>query len=191
MKTFVISFCVLSASVRLFAQGLVNFVNTPTTLVSVQANELNGPYSLMTGPAGSYYFGLFFGLPNNGNYTFTGIYATNTGVDGQFSGGVVAVPGWAAGVSKTFFVAGWDASMGHDFNPLWFFGSPTVFGASFIGSGAAGDGLSTPALNLFGPNTIQFGFRLNNSLVPEPSIAALLAVATAAILVRRIKRRNR
>jgi hypothetical protein len=169
----------------MMAQGLVNFANTPTTLVTAQAFQVNGPYSIMSGPPGSYYFGLFFGIPNNGSYTFTGIYATNTGVDGLFSGGTVAVPGWAAGTSQTYFVAGWSAFMGHSFNPMWFGGSVGDFGASINASGVAGNGSSIPTLNLFdgGGNTIMEGFELRNTLIPEPSTAALASLGAATLMI--------
>lgn len=187
MKIIAAVLIALSTSASLFAQGLVNFANTPTTLVSAQALQYNGAFSVMTGPPGTYYFELFLGTP--ANYTLTGLYATNTGVDGLFSGGTVSVPGWAAGASQTYFVAGWSSFMGHDFDPVWFHDSGGDFGA-IGGSGVAGDGISVPALNLFdgGGNTIMFGFQLRNTLVPEPSTAAIAGVGAGLMLLHRIRK---
>jgi hypothetical protein len=182
----------LFITISLRSQGLVNFANTPTTPVYAQALQYNGGFSLMSGPPGSYYFELFFGTPTFGGYTATGIYATNTGVDGLFSGGgPAAVPGWAAGASQTYWVGGWSAQMGHDFNPMWLQGSGGDFGGIGPGSGIAGDGNSIPVLNLFdgGGNTIMGGFDLRNTLIPEPSIAATTIVGAALILLCRKKKR--
>src|SRR5437868_988344 len=162
-KIFVTAF-VLLAAVSLLAQGLVNFADTPATLVYEQPLVYPPqPSQLISGPPGSWFFGLFLGSPQNS--TFTGLYATNTGVQGLFSGGIVAVPGWPAGVSRSYFVAGWDTSMGHDFNPLWLVSRIFVggdFGVSPVGSGAAGNGSDIPTLNLFdgGGNTLTVGMEL-------------------------------
>lgn len=146
----------------------------------------------MSGPPGSFYFGLFLGAPNPGSYTFTGLYATNTGVNGLFNGGVVAVPGWAPGTTQTYFVAGWNA--GHDFQPIWLdgMGISGVFGEEGYGSGVAGNGSSVPTLNLFdgGGNTLQIGFRLRNNLVPEPSTYAIAALGAGLILFSRMQERR-
>jgi hypothetical protein len=178
------------AATALYAQGLVNFANTPNTLVSVEPLVYPPqPYTIMSGPPGSYYFGLFLGAPNPGSYTFTGIYATNAGVNGLFSGGVVAVPGWAPGTSHLYFVAGWDAASGHDFQPVWLTGlGVSSFGVSLVGTGTAGDGASISTLNLFdGGSTIQGGLQLGNNLVPEPSTVALAIVGATVLMVCRRK----
>jgi hypothetical protein len=193
MKTLVISFCALFTSITVFAQGLVNFANTPSTAVYVEPGVFPPqPYTIMSGPPGAYYFELFLGTPLDGKYTSTGLFATNTGVDGLFSGGTVAVPGWGAGTSKTYYVLGWDAGMGHDFNPRWVNGSAGDFGSSTVGTGVAGDGSSIPVLNLFdgGGNTITVGFQLSNTLVPEPSITAITVLGAGLILLQRTRDRK-
>jgi hypothetical protein len=192
MKIITLGLIALSTSASLFAQGLVNFANTPPTPVYTQDYNGSSTFSLMSAPPGSFSFGLFLGLPNQ-NWFFTGIYATNTSVDGLFSGGAVAVPGWAPGATTNYFVAGW--SGGPSFDPGWIRGnaSPPWFGTSGIGTGVAGNGTSVPALNLFdgGPGTIQIGFNLYNHLVPEPSPTALGGVWMGLILFRRIRRSYR
>lgn len=191
MKVIVTALIVLSTSTWLSAQGLVNFANTPSTLVSTQVYN-GGPSTVMSAPPGTFSFGLFLGLPNQ-TWFFTGLYATNTGVDGLFSGGVVAVPGWAAGISTNYFVAGW--SGGPSFEEMWLNGGglPGFFGVSGIGTGVAGDGSSVPTLNLFngGPGTLQTGLELDANAVPEPSTFALAAVGVGFLLLNRIRRSHR
>jgi hypothetical protein len=188
VKKHLITLSLSLAATTTFTQGLVNFANTPTTLVSISPLVYPPkPASIMSGPPGSYYFGLF--LLNSKNYTFTGIYATNTGINGLFSGGTVAVPGWAPGTSQEYFVAGWSAAfMGHDFRPIWLTGSQILgnFGMSPGAFGIAGNASSIPTLNLFEGSGIPFGFELYNNLVPEPATAvlAMLGAATVAILRR-------
>ena len=190
-KNVIVAIFLLSSTAPMFAQGLVNFANTPTSPVYAQAVQPGGSFSIMSGPSGSYYFGLFLGTFQSP--TFTGIYATNTGADGLFSGGVAAVPGWSAGTSTNYFVAGWSGGMGHDFNPIWLLG-PTFrggdFGVAALGTGTAGNGSTIPILNLFdgGPGTLTGIFLLSNSLVPEPSSTALAALGAGVILFHKIRR---
>jgi hypothetical protein len=179
------------AAVTTSAQGFVNFANTPSTLISAPNYSL-GVVLPMSGPPGSYYFGLFLGQTWPGTPTFTGIYATNTGVDGLFSGGVVAVPGWAAGAFTNFFVAGWSGDKGHDFQTEWLHdGSYYVAdGRSSVGIGIAGNGTTIPPLELFRPQGFLYGFGVY-PLAPEPSTAAITTVGAAIVLIARRCRKLR
>jgi hypothetical protein len=156
------------------AQGLVNFQNTSSTLVSTGANG-----QLMNGSLESYYFALLLDAaaltngndPNNPrNYTFSGVYATNSSTPGRFSGGAsVAVPGWQPGGPMYYEIAGWSADLGHDFNAAWLAGNfplggpNAVFGIS--GLGTSWSGTNTP-LDLFEPGNgfdlIGAGFTLSS-----------------------------
>ena len=132
---FVTSLVALSASVSLRAQGLVNFANTTTTPVYVQHTYPDTSSSIISSgdSLAPYYFGLFLGQP--GSLYFTGLYATNTGINGLFSGGVVAVPGWAPGTSTNYIVFGWSGQ--HDLSPQWFGGiHPFIFGHDGPANGA-------------------------------------------------------
>jgi hypothetical protein len=195
MKGLIVAVLLLNATASLIAQGLVNFFNDANNSVYAQALQLNGAVSIMSGPRDSFYFGLF--LISSNTYTFTGLYATNTGVDGMFSGGTVAVPWWAAGTAMKYFVAGWSRDyMGHDFQQRWLGGGATGdFGYVFSdGTAVAGNGSTIPTLNLFngGPGTIHAGneFVLRNFFVPEPSAAALTALGAGMSLLYRKKRNN-
>jgi hypothetical protein len=178
----------LSVRPAILAQGLVNFYNDATTPVYTQL--IGGPTSIMSGPRDSFYFGLLIGDPLNGvNWTFTGLYGTNTGVNGLFSGGTVAVPGWLAGTTTNFLVAGWSSDLGHDYDPFLLLTGRGYFG-TVNGFGVAGNESTVPTLNLFNgdPGTISGnGFVLLTS-VPEPSSASLIAVGAGMWLLLRRKR---
>jgi hypothetical protein len=186
MKKQIASLCIILVVSAGFAQGLVNFYNTPTTLVSYQAPGT----PLIQGPPGAYYFGLLI-YPNGfgGDLIFSGVYGTNTGTPGMFNGGAgVAVPGWAAGETLAYDVYGWSANMGHDWNPQWLTGflpPNAFFGGSGAGTGVAGGTSSNgtfPTLDLFGGDNAAGGFRLSGTAVPEPSTAALIVIG-AGVLV--------
>jgi hypothetical protein len=134
-----ISFVVAAAC----GQGTVVFVNSPTTLVSAGTA---GQYALISGLPGSYYFGLLIapsGASAVSQFTFTDVYATNTATPGRIgpSSYTPWVPGWPIGVTMSFLVAGWSASLGHDWNQQWMngnFGGVGYFGLSGIGIGFPG-----------------------------------------------------
>lgn len=149
------------------AQGLVSFMNTDSTLI------MGGPpgnATAITGPVGSYYFGLFtapVGTTDRYAFVFTGIYATNSIVPGRISGGVVAVPGWPAGEARAFMIYGWPASDGPMWNNAWLSLPPGgAMGWSAMATGVAGGtdahGESLPVLHLFGGTAISSGFNLDD-----------------------------
>ena len=96
MKEIFLALSLVTAVPAVFAQGTVIFANTQTTLVS------SGPAGLalpISGPPGSYYFGLLIapvGTLAASQFAFTGVYATNSAVAGRIlpSGYSPAVPGW-------------------------------------------------------------------------------------------------
>ena len=147
------------------AQGLVNFINTPTSLISV--SSLDGTTAI-SGARGSYYFALLTaesGTTQLNVFQFSGLYATNQNVAGRIYGGMgVAVPGWLPGTARSFLVFGWPATEGPVFNPAWLNGVLLPeFGISMIGTGIAGGldpntGEMAPPLPVFGSSTINFGF---------------------------------
>jgi hypothetical protein len=125
-----------------FAQGLVTFANDPTTLISITPQ--GGSYAPFPArPVGSYYFGLLISTTAAGPFTFTGVYATNTTDAGRFGPAAYTptVPGWGPGEIMFYEVAGWSASLGMAFNPVWLTFTPSFppgfFGVSAIASGVA------------------------------------------------------
>lgn len=199
MKKLALTLCLTAIASATFAQGLVKFANTSTTLVSA-----NGT-TIPSGIAGSYYFGLFTaatGTTDPFAFTFTGTYASNT-VAGRLQGGPnlgIGVTGWLAGETKSYFVAGWSATMGHDYKPLWLDellkqapGDSGLFGISGIGTTTAGGtdagGTPWPTPSLFGTAPlISGGFNLTPIPVPEPATMALAGLGAAALLI--FRRRN-
>jgi len=136
------------------AQGLVQFANTSSTLIS-------DGLDLISGPPGSYYFGLLIAPPGTTDpraFTFTGLYATNTSTPGRLQGGSflgVPVPGWEPGTLKSFMVCGWRAIWGHDWNPQ-FLNSPDGSGFAFssIATAAAGSTNPAMAMHIFSSSTL-------------------------------------
>jgi len=176
----------LSVSASL-AQGTVNFFNTATTLVS---NGIGGhPIGYLHPSVGAWFFGLLIaptGTTNPLQFSFANVYATNLSLAGRFFGGSgVMVPEWPAGTSESFMVAGWSASLGHDWNQAWLRGDFAIdgwFGLSPVSTSLPG--------NLFGGATgIQTGWAVwPIGAVPEPSSGVLgLVGAVTLVLFRRLK----
>ena len=184
MKRTSVTILSLLAVSSSLAQGTVNFFNTDTTLVS---NGIGGdPGHFLPG---SFYFGLLIapaGTTNPLQFSFASVYATNLAIEGRYFGGSgVVVPGWPTGTSESFMVAGWSASLGHDWNQGWLsgnFAGVGEFGLSPIGTSLPG--------NLFGGATgIQTGWAVwRVGAVPEPSSTVLGIVGLATlVLFRRLK----
>jgi len=108
----------------------------------------------------------------------------------------VPVAGWLPGEMRAFEVAGWSASLGHEWNPDWLMNRPDYgFGLSSIGVGFAGgtdsNGSPLPPLVTFGVSpSITTGFLI---VIPEPSAIALTVLSIAGWLGfrRRLPQRTR
>jgi hypothetical protein len=199
MKTFVAVFCLVASLTCAPAQGLVNFYNNSSTLVSVTVNGI----SLIDGARQSWFFGLLTSPVGANTFTFAGIYATNIGVAGSaglFNGGAgVSVNGWAPGTARDFEVIGWSVMGGVVFNPSWltepsggYVGETIYWGFSAIGTGVAGGVTSSgtlPSLDIFGGTGIQTGFTIEYAtLVPEPSSLSLATLGATSVLLFRRRR---
>lgn len=181
-------------------QGLVDFSSGLATQNKITTNSvLLGPSTgLISGPVGSYYFALFVAPstittlngpfdPTLSGFTFTGAIGTNT-IAGVFSGGAVAVPGYASGTTASFTIVGWSANYGTTWpeaiaainaDEFGFWGNSGV-AQVMLGGGVA------PAGEIFGTGAGQIqGFSLNPGPIPEPATFALAGLGTAAILLFR------
>ena len=194
MKKLAAILCLSALTTGAFAQGLVNFFNSATTLSSATINGTSSAAANSRAPGGAWYYGLLIGSGNNANaFTFTGNYATNLAVAGRFTGGAnVAAGGWGAGISTNYAVAIWSASLGHDFQTAWLsgtFNGQGNFGLSAVATGIAGGAgqPASPSYNLFGGATgIQSGFNANVvGTVPEPTSMALAGLGAAALMIFR------
>ena len=193
MKKLAAILCLTAMATGAFAQGVVIFNNNPATLVSSGVTASTA--TAISGPAGSYYFGLLTSPTGGaGTWTFSNLFATNSAAAaGRFIGGTVPVPGWAPGTTQSYQVAGWSSSLGHTWNPAWLASQPAggQFGVSAIASGVAGGttagGQSFPTLPLFGGTGIGTGFALTGTtgVVPEPTSMALAGLGAAALLIFR------
>jgi len=186
MKKLAVILCLGALTTGAFAQGLVNFFNNPTTLIS--AGQVGNAQVLAAGNPGAYYFGLLTAPVGSSTFTFAGAYGTNQSPAGRFTGGNgVAVTGWGAGVTMQYEIAGWSASLGATFNPAWLTQAPDGFGLSAVGTGAAGGATSAgvlPNYNLFGGTGLTSGFTIVTT-VPEPTSMALAGLGAAALLIFR------
>jgi hypothetical protein len=190
MKKLAAILCLSALTTGAFAQGLVNFFNSSSTLSSA---TINGQTAATSGAAGSWFYGLLIapaGTTDPKAFSFSGAYATNLPVAGRFTGGAnVAVTGWAAGASMSYEVAVWSSSLGATFQNSWLTTGPTGqgnFGLSPIATGVSGGAgqPASPAYNLFGGATgIQSGF--NALPVPEPTSMALAGLGAAALMIFR------
>jgi hypothetical protein len=190
MKKLAAILCLSALSTGAFAQGLVNFFNSATTLVSSGATA--GSATAIPGVAGQFYFELLTSPVGANTFTAAGVLGTNQAVAGRFTGGAnIQVAGWAAGTARDFEVAGWSSDLGAAFNPSWLTAHPATgfFGISALGTGQSGgfNGTGTlPNLNIFGgASGVQAGFALTGAPIPEPSSMALAGLGAAALLIFR------
>src|SRR5712664_989250 len=129
LKTINAIFCVGALTVGAFGQGTVNFANGLGLEIRTNATTIGGTTGATIGPIGSYYYGLFIAssaiitienslqalLTPTG--TFTGAYATNTARAGRLYGDGV-ITGWMPGMTNTYLILGWSASLGHDWSTI-------------------------------------------------------------------------
>ena len=166
MKVILISAGLLAAATTAFAQGWVNFANSPLTRVSTNAALGMGNAGLIAGPIGSYYFALLVAPTNQtsvdqslSGWSFTGAYATNMVSAGRFYGGNVFVSGFGTGPAN-FVVVGWSSDVGHD----WAAVVPRImqgYGAGFAGvSGIVSNVTLGPIIGPASPLPLPGGFTL-------------------------------
>lgn len=223
MKKILATLCVTAFAMAAFSQGLVNFANGPATKVSTNSVAGGGASGVAPTGANGFYYALLTAPSTvttvdaslqqllTATWTFTGQYATNTGLAGRLGGGSgVAATGWAAAATNSFIVVGWSANMGATWAAVgallngatysggsWAGGGLTGadwLGASGVGFGQAGgvdpvSGLSFQPYNVFGAASasgtpITSGFSLY-TVVPEPGTMALAGLGAAAMLIFR------
>lgn len=121
MKTRILATCFtclacFAVSLSAFAQGVITWNNSSTTLVSVNG----GPMPARTDSTTTYYFGLFIApagtlatnsgwrdIDSDPNWQFVA-YATNSAIAGRLqSPGPATVPGYAPGTNVSFVIHVW------------------------------------------------------------------------------------
>lgn len=183
MKRLLAGIACLALCVGAFAQGTVNFNNSPGAVGGTGApvfdvdgtTRLEGTAywaQLFAGPDGSSLAA--YGDPLNFRTGAGAGFFNTTGVDTSRAIGTVA-PGAVA----TIEVRAWEAAGGTSYDQALAGGFKTGASAQFtVATGGAGVPPSLPA-NLVGLTSF--------SLVPEPSTYALLALGAAALFLRRRK----
>jgi len=193
MKKLVLTLSLAVLTSGAFGQGLINFINSSATLITVDGVSA-------VAPGGTYRFAVFtapVGTVNPALFTLAGggIYATNQATAGRiFGGNGIAVTGWAPGSTQAFLIRGWSASTGATWAEVsqYYVGGawvgPGYFGQSSIAPGGVAGGFygtgNLPNLNLFGGTQgLTTGFNL--TAVPEPSSMALAGLGAASLLLFR------
>lgn len=165
MRILLLSYSLITFGLPVFGQGIVNFANTPSTLISY-ASYGNGPLSVgLISGSGKWYFGLLTSPTGGaGSFSFAGVYATNNATaPGRFVNNGVTVPNWTVGAPLFYMVAAWHSLLGPTFMPAWLVAAPPgPFTISAVGFGVAGgtdsQGRPFPPLPLFGGTGITSGF---------------------------------
>jgi len=195
MKKLAAILCLSALATGAFAQGLIKFANSATSLISV-----NGAVMPQSSGTPGYYFALLsapLGTVDPTAFVFSGLYASNTtaSTGGRLQGGsllgVTANSTWPAATSRSFEIVGWDAGSGASYNPAWLTDAasrPAFFGMSAIAGGQSGgtDPVTQqtyPALALFSGLTLASGFNIVS--VPEPTTMALAGLGAAALMIFR------
>ena len=181
MKRLLAGIACLALSVSAFAQGTVNFNNSPGAVGGTGAPvfDVDGTTRL----EGTAYLAQLYAGPDAGSLQGWGAslgfrtgagagFFNTTGVDTARSIGNVA-----AGAVATIEVRAWEAAGGTSFEAAQAGGFKWGASSQFtVTTGGAGQPPSLPA-NLVGLTSF--------SLVPEPSTYALLALGAAALFLRR------
>lgn len=198
MKIILTSLTLAALVTSSSAQGLINFLNSASTLVTLNSNGVVATpanslgmfkYELFTAPAGTL---------NPSAFVSSGIIGTNTSSAGRLSGGAnLPIPGRALGGTCAILVRGWSTDLGDDWatafaNAMtryvgWFGESTIAPNFRLGGDGGAGFVVISPA---FGGSTgIQSGFSLFPVFLPEPSSLAITALGFGFLrLLRQPKR---
>ena len=185
MKRIVLLFQLLIIANWVQAQGEVNFNNNNSALtkISIAQSVGGGATTLMSGPANSYYFALFYSttattvlgstaavmptLGGIGNYVLSDdnwIYVTtiaNSATPGRISGSATQpIPNLPIGTPAQFVILGWSANIGRNLAALQSFfagesspGNAVIGESNVSGTLLVGDNFSYLVPNLFGGNT--------------------------------------
>ena len=200
MKKTLTTLALVAVTAASFAQGVVNFGNGSTTLISANGTSIPGSsvstfyFAVFMAPSGTvtqdFLAAPAFGDATWGSALYTTVnHATAVGRLATTAGAAV-IPGYNGGSTADFIVKGWSANAGATYaEALAAFTGGTVptayFGVSRIANNIVlGDGGGIPTPSLFGVGGNQvIGFNLTS--VPEPSSMALAGLGAASLLMFR------
>ena len=202
MKKLLTLTVLLGVTAASFGQGVVNWVNTSSTLILLDPDGAGAQPSVnlpvKTGASTSYDFGLFLAPAgtaapsgiNDPAWTLVTAYTGNStaaaGAGRMFNGGTASSATYLPGTSVAFIVRGWQTSVpGSTWDAAKALGF-TALGTSSLGSLIMGGG-AFPIPSTFGVAAGQIGgFTLIGSgVVPEPSSMALAGLGAASMLLFR------
>lgn len=182
MKKALVLVSMLALAGSTLGQGYVNFINYNP------AQGVNGLVSRADGSAaGDTIYGQLYAAAPGGSLAPVGqpeLFRNNasTGAPtGVISGGVVEIPGIAAGGAADLQLRSWTASAGTDYETAAGVVGAEIGMSNTISLGSTGDGgVVTPAF-LTGLEATTM------TVVPEPSTWALMALGLGALALRRRK----
>ena len=202
MKKTLTTLALVAVTAASFAQGVVNFGNSSSTLIS--AGGVAAPASSVS----TFYFAVFMApsttvgtdfqaapLFDDNRFSVANGYNVNHPTAAgrlQTTASALVLTGVGGGSTADFIVKGWSANAGTTYaEALVAFNSAlpgAYFGVSRIGNNVVlGDGGAIPAAFLFGVGGSQVGgFNLApTAAVPEPSSMALAGLGAASLLMFR------
>jgi hypothetical protein len=190
MKQIALTLAALFAAASVLAQGTVNFATFIPGSVDAPVRYQGVPGQTDGDPVGNNFWGQLMAGPVGGPLQLVGDpveFRQGTGQGYITAGGVIEIPGVAAGAAADVRLVAWDKALGMDYNAAIANPGGGVWGQSEIvtiaSTGGQVTGEPTPRLpaNLTG---LQ-GF--NVTFVPEPSMALLGLLGIGLLLVRRKK----
>jgi hypothetical protein len=197
MKKYLSMLAVVALASSAFAQGLVNFANNSSTLITVDGVAIpagQGSAQLLWAPSGSTATAYD---PAAGpaawfaaNTAWAAVTAANLGIDaigpaaGRFAGNAATVPTSTPGAPIAAIVAGWRGNFA-DLNAA--FAGQAPIGMSSVFAVTPGNPTTTPpgtAASIVGAGGFT-GLNIPTTIIPEPSTLALAGLGVAALLVLR------
>jgi hypothetical protein len=207
MKTTAALLLILSTTTCSFSQGMINFANSASTLIS------SGGTPMPVSGTQQFIFALFLApsttvsaagiTPSltDPNFQFTDVYNTNNAsLEGRLVNrlgiSVGGSQGYPAGSTIDFIIRGWSVSAGATWSGAlasWNNGTPLVpmyIGSSTIGDNMVLSGGGLPNLTVFGFGQYQvLGF--NMVFIPEPSTLALAILGGVVSCASNHRQRHR
>ena len=199
MKKTLTTLALVAVTAASFAQGIVNFGNSSTTLISAGGVSIPGSsvstfyFAVFMAPSGTaaadFLPGPAFGDASWGSALYTTVNHATAAGRLATTAALAAIPGFAGGSTADFIVKGWSANAGTTYGEaLAAFTAGQAgayFGVSRIGNNVVlGDGGALPTPTLFGASGSQAG-GFNLTSVPEPSSMALAGLGAASLLMFR------
>lgn len=193
--TAVSGLALIGATVSSFGQGTITWNNTGSTATSgtpalFGAGGAQVAGTLVTGPAGTYEYGLYVGPAGStliSQMTLVSTYLNSSSAlaKGVISGGPVTLPaGFPNGTAIADIVAGWTAADGGDYL------TASAHASDYSGLSAVGFVTpNSPNGQVFGHGAGQItGITLSVVNTPEPATIALGGLGAAALLLFRRKK---